>query len=489
MAGRELGLSFERDGRSLDVWLQELVSDEASTRLAAAKALQAIQCGVTGVDAKLSDIECKSSRRIERRGGRFNEAVRAGASGCRFPTRDFVRRLVARRIALSDDWLARVRQDRDQPASGVEERLIQRLTAADTEAERIEATRRWMRWLCASINRRCKRGNAILAGAEAMSAAGFMAMNVFDALDQALLADREGLWQMLTHKDLYRDAARALGRIGPAAADFAGFFLEQLDAQEKGFDYNGAPALGSIGRDDPVVIDALLWRVRKGSDTVGSGAILALGHAGPLAGRLEVALDILLGATYKPALACAATWALASVGRDNEHVLRRVRELASPRPPRWRSDELHPEGRWNETMCERGSAISALRYFPQFSTEIVPVLVDAFDSFEEFDPDRDEHGEHGRVCRALGAFGAKAAPAAPRLARFLDELSLRSDDDPSSPDEVFRLLSSIGPPAFAALPALERFRARRAHQGETVSGSLDPDNRIDRAILAILGDL
>ncbi len=145
-------------------------------------------------------------------------------------------------------------------------------------------------------------------------------------------------------------------------------------------------------------------RARTGSGAVRIGAILALGHAGPpLAGRLEPALDILLGATYKSALACAATWALASVGRDHEVALRRVLELASPRPPRWRSHALYPEGRLDETMCERGAAISALYHLQKYSAEIVPVLVNAFDTFQEFDPDQDEHGEHERVCRALGA--------------------------------------------------------------------------------------
>ena len=91
------------------------------------------------------------------------------------------------------------------------------------------------------------------------------------------------------------------------------------------------------------------------------GAAAALHHAGPpLAGRLEMALDFLLGATGKPGLVLAATTALASVGRNDEEALRRVLELAAPRPPRWRTDEAFPEYRYDEAMIERGVAIDAL---------------------------------------------------------------------------------------------------------------------------------
>jgi len=491
MAGQKLDFSFERDGRSLDVWLRDLVAEDAAARLAAGKALQAMQYGVRSVDSKLSAGDWNSCD-VERRGELFTEAVRAAVSGRGFPRREFVRRLIALRLATYDDWIERVKlaSRKDERTSAVEDRLVSRVSAAANEAERTEAVRRFMRWLCASISRNCKRTAAIYAGAEAMSAASFMAASVFEAIDSALLVDRNGLDRMLNHKQLYIDAARALARIGPSAVVFAAFFLDQLDAESRQFEFEGARALGSIGRDDPVVIDAILARVRRGSETVRIGAILTLGHAGPpLAGRMAAAIDMLIGATHNPALSVAATWALASVGRDNQQALLRVLEVASPRPSRWRSDELHPEGRWNETMCERGSAISALHHFGRFSAEIVPVLVDAIDSFDEFDPDWDYFGEHARVCRALSAFGAQGAAAVPRLARYLDALSLRPDADRSAPDEVCRLLASWGEAARAALPALESVRKARACSNGATSGSLDPDEPIDRAILAIRGEL
>jgi hypothetical protein len=489
---QSLDMSFERDGRPLVAWLGKLVADDAATRLAAGEALRAMQLGIPSVHTNLCDIDWKSSPDIEGQGQRFDEAVRAAVSGRRFPTHDFVRRLIARRIALSDDWMARVEQDRVQPESPVARRLGQRLAAASEGDERTEAFHRLMRWMRASIGRRLKRSNAIYAGAEAMSSAGLMALGVFNALDSVLLTDRDGLWRMLDHKYLYSDAARALARIGPAAAEFAGFFVEELDSEKPGFPYHGAPALGSIGRDDPGVIDKLLLRVRTGSAAVRLGAILALGHAGPpLAGRLDPALDILVGATYQPILACAAIGALASVGRGREPALRRVLEMASPRPSGQLPGKPHADGCSEDdmSMAERGSAISALRHFPRFGAEVVPVLVDALDSFEEYDPDSDDFGDHARVCDALGAFGAEAVAAVPRLTRYLDELSSRPDAYHRAPNAVCRLLASLGGAAAESLPALERLRTAQTRADEAASDSLDSDEPLDRAILAIRGQL
>ncbi len=60
------------------------------------------------------------------------------------------------------------------------------------------------------------------------------------------------------------EAACALARIGPPAVDFAAVFFEELDAEQATNLFEGAWALGSIGRDDPDVIDGLLRRLRSG---------------------------------------------------------------------------------------------------------------------------------------------------------------------------------------------------------------------------------
>jgi hypothetical protein len=491
MSKRPPDFSFVRDGRPLSAWLRDLVAEDAPTRLAAGEALQAMEHGVPSVHTDLAEIGWGSSRAIAEQADRFKDAVRAAARSASFPTREFVQRLIAYRTVLKDDWHQRVRQawPRDEPPSPIEERLLRRIQAAGDNAERAEAARRYMRRLCASINRNTRRSAAFYAGAEAMTAAGLMAASVFDALDEALLADRPGLWAMLGDKHMFRDASRALARIGPPAVDFAGFFLDQLDAQDVQFFYEGAPALGSIGRDDPAAIDGLLRRLRSGPDAVRNGAAAALRYAGPpLAGRLEIALDFLLGATHKPALAPAATAALASVGRDREDALRRVLELAAPRPPRWRADEAYPENRCDEVMIERGVAIDALHHFRRFAGRVVPALIDAFDTFEEFDPDWGYHGEHGRVCRTLKEFGPDAAPAVPRLLRYLDDWRARPDDR-EWPKDAFGLLAAIGPPAAEALPALERLRPSQANGDDTTVDTLDPDDPLDQAILSLRGDL
>jgi HEAT repeat protein len=493
MSKRPPDFCFVRDDRPLSAWLVDLVAEEAPTRLAAGEALQAMSVGVPSVHTKLTEIEWGSSPHTANQGDRFGEAVRTAARAPRFPTRDFVQRLIVYRMAIQDDWRARTERayQRDKSTSPIEERLIRRIQSASDEPERIEALRRYMRRLCASMNRGMRRTQAIFAGAEAMTSAGFMAATVFEALDEVLLVDRPGLRVMLGHKDLFlsHSAARTLARIGPPAVDFADVFLEQLDAEDVNFCYHGAPALGSIGRDDPVVIDGLLKRLRTGTDAVRVRAAAALGHAGPpLAGRLEIAIDFLLAATDKPVLTPAATEALASVGRDREDALRRVLELAAPKPPRWRTYEGVAEYRYDEAMVERGSAIDALRHFRRFADRVVPVLVDAFDTFEEYDHDWGYHGEHGRLCWVLGAFGSDAAPAVPRLLLYLKDWRTRREDDLEWPKDAFKLLASIGPSAAEALPILEQIRAAQAGGGGTPSDEPDLDDFLGLAILALRSD-
>ena len=91
--------SFVRDGRPLSAWLPELVGDDAPTRLAAGEALQAIWFAVPSVHTKLGEIEWGSSPDVEGHGDRFKEAVRAAVIARGFPTADFVRRLIAHRMA------------------------------------------------------------------------------------------------------------------------------------------------------------------------------------------------------------------------------------------------------------------------------------------------------------------------------------------------------------------------------------------------------
>jgi HEAT repeat protein len=302
MARQQPDFSFERDGRPLGAWLRGLAGEDATARRAAGEALQAMLYGVPSVHTDLADIEWGSAQAISEHGERFKAAIRAAVETPGFDARGFVHELILYRMALRDDWHRRMAaaRDEDDAPNTCRDRLLQRLESADGDGERSEALRRYLRWVCANMARSLNRGRNAYTGAESIAAPGFMSSFVFDSLDELLLADRPGLHAMLADEDLRRDAARALARIGPPAVDFASVFFEELDAEETAryFGYEGAPALGSIGRDDAVVIDGLLRRLRSGSLDVRAGAAAALEHAGPpLAGRLEIALDLLLGAT------------------------------------------------------------------------------------------------------------------------------------------------------------------------------------------------
>lgn len=490
MAKQQPDDSYCRDGRELSAWLWDLAADEASKRLAAGEALQAMLFRVPSVHTDWDEVDWGDGPEAVNPSERFNEAVRAAITAPAFPTATFVQRLIARRIWLQNDWLQRVARafKRDEVPTRCEARLSRRIQNAGTEAEREAAVRRLTRLACATAARESQRQQTLYGDAESMTAAGVMASIVFNALGEALLFDRPGLRAMLEDETLFQDAAGALARIGPAAVDFAGFFLERLSSRESPHGFDGAEALGSIGREDPVVIDALLLKLRAAELPARFGAAQALGYAGPpLAGRLEAALDLLLNATHVPTLAFAAIPALASVGRDRFEAMERVVELAAPRPPRWRALESCPEHRDDEEMQERGIAIEALARFQRFAGRVVPTLIDAFDTFEEYDPDQCYHGDHARVCDALAAFGAQAAPVVPRLVRFLDQWWDQPDSDRTWPNDVFRVLAAIGPAAADALSVLTRFHEFEAAEDGGLSESLESSSPLHQAIQTLRG--
>jgi hypothetical protein len=490
MARIQPDFSFKRDGRSLPEWLLDLVSEDAPARLAAGEALQAMMYGFPSAHTDLAHIDPDSWGAVADQADRFKNAARAALRSPDFNDYKFVRELILYRIALKEDWRRRMTKagDEDDASNDLQERLLKRFESADGDPERTEAARRYMRWVCASFARGLKRGQDAYAGAESMSAPGVMASIVFDSLDTALLTDRPGLHAMLADKSMRTDALSALARIGPPAIEFAAVLFEQLDGDQVTHFSDSARALGSVGRDDPNVIDGLLRRLRSGPAAIRSRAAEALFHAGPpLAGRVDVALDLLIGATHSTDFVFSATPALASIGRDSEIAFRRVLELAEPRPPRWRTDENFPDHRYDQVMIERGAAINSLHFFNRFADRVIPVLVGALDTFEEYDPDWSHEGDHERVCAALEPFGPLAAPAVPRLVRFLDEWSVRPEPDRDWPKQVFRLLAMIGPLAAEALPALEQIREAQRDDDASPPSDLDPDDPLDRAIIVLRG--
>jgi hypothetical protein len=221
---------------------------------------------------------------------------------------------------------------------------------------------------------------------------------------------------------------------------------------------------------------------------VKGGACAALYHAGPaLADRFEVVLDRLLDATQVAELVPSAVGALSSVGRNNEAALRRILDLAEPRPPRPKVHPAFSDWVYDEVMCDRAAAITGLAFFTKFPEEVVPVLVQALDHFEEFDPDWSYEGEHGRVCAALEAFGGEAAPAVPRIIRLVTDWNALPEGDGDWPKAIFALLAAIGPAAREALPILESIREKIHAADQDRSAPLDRDDPLDRAILKIRG--
>lgn len=482
--------SFDREGRSLSAWLLDLVADDAPTRLKAGDVLQGMWFGVPYAHTDLSHLDWDELQRLPGQSERFCSTVRHAVAASDFPKADFVRRLILYRIVLHQDWLRRVdkSQSRQRSESEPDEyinRIVRRLKAAGDETERTEAAIRLCRWFRASVGRGVEADGAIHEGAETLTHAGMASHLVFNALDVALLVDRPGLRAMLDDGHHRSEALQALERIGSPALDFAPSLFARLDAETTPYRFDAAKALGSIGRDDPAVVDALLTRLGSRSQAVAAGAAECLAWAGPpLAGRADEASALLLEAARRPESGLAFIEALASVGRDREDALGRVLELAEPKPPRWIDDEGFPEHRYNQTMYDRGVAIVALRHFRSFAVRIVPALSAAIDTFEEYDPDYQYAGDHERICRTLSEFGPDAAPAVPKLAAYLDEWRRRPEDGDQYPRAVFDALAAIGPAAARALPLLEAISLGLYHDE---AEDLDCNDPLDAAILAIRG--
>ena len=482
--------SFDRESRSLSSWLLDLVADDAATRLKAGDVLQGMSFGVPYAHTDLSHLDWDEHQSRPGQSERFHSAVRDAVAASEFPTADFVRRLILYRIAIHQDWLQRVddsqlRRRSESESDEYINRIVRRLEAAGDDVERTEAAGRLCRWFCASVRRGVKADEDIYKGAEAMGPAGMASHLVFDSLDVALLADRPGLRAMLGDGDRRFEALQALERIGSPALDFAPSLIARLDAEKTPYWFDAAKALGTIGRDDPAVVDALLTRLGSRSEAVAAGAAACLAWAGPpLAGRVDEAVGLLLEAARRPESGLAFIEALASVGRDREDALERVLELAEPKPPRWIDDEGFPEHRFDQTMYDRGVAIVALRHFRGFVDRVIPTLIAAIDTFEEYDPDYQYAGEHERICRTLSEFGPDAASAVPKLAAYLDQWRQRPEDGDDYPRAIFEALAAIGPAAAMALPVLE---AIRLGLDRVETDVLDRDDPLDAAILAIRG--
>ncbi len=454
--------SFVHQGRPLGAWMIDLVSDEVAGRRRAGDVIH---------HAWLASPVYRTRQDWE---GRFDRAVREAVEAPGFPKADFVRRLLVHRTALEEACTAATPEVRremgiSQPDSAA--RLERRLRAAGDAPERAEAAvARFLAYLADMHD-----GSEI---PEDRSSAEMASGIILEALDADLLVDRPLLRASMKHKFMDQYVLRALERIGPPAVDFAPTLLTRLKNPRNRVLSPEIRALGSIGRDDPGVIDVLVRRLREGSPRIQDRACECLAAAGPpLAGRVDEVVAILIEATRSEAgLRCAVVQALGSVGRRRIDALERLMELATPRK---RQEEGEPD-------FDRGWALSALGHFPEFAERVVPALVEAFDSFRDVDSVWRDGGEHhGVVCDALAAIGPAAAPAIPRLVAYLESWR-ESRDDWSWPNVVFDALAAMGPRAAAALPTLEAMRTG-SFAGEATPPPMDLDEGLDRAILAIRG--
>jgi hypothetical protein len=488
MAELPRDFSFHREGRPLACWLEDLVCEDPSARLAAGEAIHAMLSAVPSIHTDLAELQPIIPEEIRSHKARFKQVIRDTVASTNFAGSEFVCRLVRRKITLHEDWMRRVDADheRTHAPNDREERLLQLIHNSATDEERSRALSRYLRWSRARMGRHMRPEHSFFTSAESMTSSGFMVRIVFDALDVALLADRTGLRVLLAERAHRGEALQALARIGPAAIEFAPTLLDELDTATDLHFYDAAEALGSIGRGHRAVIDALLGRLRSGPIPVRARAARALSHAGPpLAGRADAAIDLLLGATYNPELVLSALPALASIGRDREVALARVLEILAPRPPRWGAMESTHDDPYDATMVERGVALDAVHHFQRFAEQVVSSLIEAFDTFFEYDSDWDYHGEHARVCSALEAFGPLAAPAVPRLVRYLEDWAGCPEDDREAwPRGILDLLTAMGPVARTVLPTLERLGAT-PWPDDGPPPELDPDEALDRVVLAI----
>ena len=383
--------SFARDGRTLGDWLPELVSDDRETRLQAAEALGGMWWGKPYYSTSLTDMDGIAD--IAHQQKSFAQAVQKAVDSPGFPREVFVRRLILFRVGMNADWLDRVNRmsSSDEIYDKRESELLEiSLTHDDPEVREL-AAKRYARLFCAG----CARDQKLINESESSQPPGMVTHLVFDALDTQLLEASDLLHQMLDINQLRRHALEALCRCGKTARHFANRLLSEIDRGKRVDPHDVAKPLASIGRDDPAIVDQLLERLRCGTKTARMTSAKTLEHMAPyLAGYTDEALEHLLGLSHDPEYTYLVLEPLASVGREHERALDRVLEVLLETKSRWVTYEAYPDHPFDQSACERASAIDALGYFTGFPERAVPALIKAFDLFEEYDPDMTYKGDH-----------------------------------------------------------------------------------------------
>ena len=475
MAKVQTYYSLEREALPLCEWLLKLVGDDRATREAAGKALS------RSLDRHLADVDF-SPNPVER-GASFQNAIREAVAAPGFDTAEFIRRLCAFRVVISDDWQRRVdacfrlEAPVERQWERISERLVTKINASGDAAVRRKVMTRLVRALWAISAREERISKRTGADAEALSISGLMAHLVFGALDTAFLVAPEALQLVLEHPQEAHAALAALERIGPPAIGFAPQLLERIRRAHASGAHcaeEAARALGSIIRGNGAFVDQIRNCLHDPHAEVRNAAAVALARLGTqVAGReVDIVRDLLQLLEQK--VDFYLVQALASVGRHIPTARKRVIELTRPRPPVWEPVTGYPDMKFDRMMCERGWAIDAMKYLTEYAEECVPVLVEAIDSFEEFDPDQSYSGPVSRIAFVLQSFG----PAAGSAAIFLTEKLTFEDGE--LPTAILAALAAMGPAARRVLPRLEQFRKQieRDEPLPSLTGSR-PDQSVD----------
>lgn len=286
-------------------------------------------------------------------------------------------------------------------------------------------------------------------------------------------------------------AAEALGKLGPAAADAVPALARAMSDQEPRVQYEALLALGRLGPAAAAAVPDLKAIVENPQSNLRLGAIEALGAIG---GEAHPATDALIAIAKgdNRALTTAAVLALVRIHPGRKAELDRAVPVLMES---LKSSEIHIRNDAIAALSEIGPAAvpslaeavknhskdvstatraaSALAMTGGFAAAAVPALTDALSSTDEAMQQQaaralaaigrpaeaavpkligllssSRGGVRATAADALGQFGATGAAAVPNLAKLL------KDSDDNVRREAVEALGRIGPAASSAVPDL-----------------------------------
>lgn len=200
---------FIREGKPLGEWLPLMVSEDREIRKQAGEVVAAMFHGVPSARTELEDI--KEWPDPAQHQAAFQHAVRQAVEKPSFPKRDFISSLSRRIIEIQLDYLRSVEVDAERF-----DRVLEKIAGQMKEDPSVENTDRQTRPMAKAA---VSGTNCDPEALDERFQLGHYALHcVFDALDTALLEDRDSLRKMLECPGLESLAANALARIGPAAS-------------------------------------------------------------------------------------------------------------------------------------------------------------------------------------------------------------------------------------------------------------------------------